>query len=480
MGEGLNVLVIEDSQADFLLIERHLKQSGLCAHCSRVASIEELQDAMDTSGWNVVLSDYSIPRLNFLESFKLVQARLPDVPVILVSGGIGEEKAIELLKLGISDFVLKDSLLRLAPAIERSQDEAAERRARRTAEKALRESEALYRSLFNNMLNGFAYCRMLFEQNQPKDFIFLSVNGAFETLTGLKDVIGKRMLEVIPGIRESDPELFEVYGRVALTGTPERFETYVEALGMWFSISVYSPREEHFVAVFDVITERKRAEEALRSSLEEKVALLKEVHHRVKNNLQIVASLLSLHSSRVEDQQVVDVLQDTRNRVHSMALLHEVLYRSGNLARINFAAYVEDLCRQLLRSFGPTVARVKLETRIAPIGLPLEQAVPCGLIINELVSNALKHAFPDERSGRITVQLDPAMGQVFVLRVSDDGVGLPPDLDPERTSTLGLQLVFNLTGQLHGHLTVDRPDDGGAAFSVFFPLPEDTPAKGES
>ena len=183
------------------------------------------------------------------------------------------------------------------------------------------------------------------------------------------------------------------------------------------------------MAVFDVITERKRTEIALRNSFEEKVALLKEVHHRVKNNLQIVASLLNLQSSRARNRQVVDVLQDTRNRVHSMALLHDVLYRSGNLARINFAAYVTELCTQLVRSFGPAASRVKVENRVARIGLPLEQSVPCGLIINELVSNALKHGFPDNRTGRVTVELGPAEGQRHLLCVRDDGIGLPHGMD---------------------------------------------------
>ena len=137
---------------------------------------------------------------------------------------------------------------------------------RKEAEKALRESERRYRSLFENMLEGYAYCRMLFEHDEPKDFVYLDVNGSFETLTGLNNVIGKKVSEVIPGIRESNPELLRIYGRVALTGKPERFETHVDPLGQWFSVSVYSPEKEHFVAVFDVITERKRAQAALQEA----------------------------------------------------------------------------------------------------------------------------------------------------------------------------------------------------------------------
>jgi PAS domain S-box-containing protein len=135
---------------------------------------------------------------------------------------------------------------------------------RKRAEAALRESEQLYRSLFENMLNGLAYCRMLFEDGEPRDFVYLAVNNKFEAQTGLRQVVGKKVSEVIPGIRQSDPQLFEVYGRVALTGQPEHLETFVEAMQAWYSISVFSPAREHFVAVFDVVTERKRQEEELR------------------------------------------------------------------------------------------------------------------------------------------------------------------------------------------------------------------------
>ncbi|WP_244083959.1 MASE3 domain-containing protein [Desulforhabdus sp. TSK] len=228
------------------------------------------------------------------------------------------------------------------------------------------------------------------------------------------------------------------------------------------------------------ITRYRQAMDALRGSLEEKIVLLRELHHRVKNNLQIVASLLGLQSSRVGNPEIVEVLRDTRNRVRSMSLLHEMLYKSTNLARIDFKPYIRDLCGQLLLSYGSAASMVRVENRVSPIGLPLEQSVPCGLIVNELVSNALKHGFPDGRSGRVTVELFQTDEGALVLSVRDDGVGLPVDLDPSNNATLGLQLVSRLAAQLGGRLKVDRPDAGGTAIGVVFPVPSGTSMEGKS
>jgi PAS domain S-box-containing protein len=197
---------------------------------------------------------------------------LDELPVILEKtkqGELVEHYETERVRKGgtrVSVSLTVSPLKDAAGAIVGASSIARNITARKQTEAALRQREEDYSSLFDNMLNGFAYCKMHFEQNQPQDFTYLNVNCAFETLTGLKDVVGRRVSEVIPGIQESNPELLATYARVALTGIPERFEVFVDALGMWFSIALYSPRKEYFVVVFDVITERKRAEEALRAS----------------------------------------------------------------------------------------------------------------------------------------------------------------------------------------------------------------------
>jgi len=227
-----------------------------------------------------------------------------------------------------------------------------------------------------------------------------------------------------------------------------------------------------FIGIVMDVTQLKHAESELRRSLDEKISLLKEVHHRVKNNLQIVESLLDLQSSRTHAPDANFALQETRNRVRSMGLLHETLYRSGNFASTNFSAYVDELCIQLFGSFGISTDRIKLKNLVAEIGIPLEQAVPCGLIINELVSNALKHGFPDERQGTITVEFYPNEPSALTLRITDDGIGLPRSIDPTQAHTLGLQLVRNLADQLRGRLSFEPGKTSGIVCTIVFPNPK--------
>jgi two-component sensor histidine kinase len=215
------------------------------------------------------------------------------------------------------------------------------------------------------------------------------------------------------------------------------------------------------------ITERQQVEAALRDSLRDKDVLLQEIHHRVKNNLQIVSSLLHLQTDQAAQPTVKAVFKEAQRRVLSMALIHESLYRSPNLAQVNLAEYIETLCTHVFRSFGVDGAQIKLVTRLEPVALGLEQAVPCGLIVNELLSNALKYAFPSGRTGQITLTLSAPAGQVQ-LRVADNGVGLPPPMENVPARPPGLGLVSMLAKQLKGEVVVERGE--GAAFQLTFPL----------
>lgn len=202
------------------------------------------------------------------------------------------------------------------------------------------------------------------------------------------------------------------------------------------------------------------------ASLEEKEALLKEVHHRVKNNLQLISSMLNLQASRIKDPAVAELFADSRNRVRSMALVHENLYRAGNFSKIPMESHIKALCAQLSRAYGVPGQRVGLEVEIADLQLDMNRAVTCGLIVNELVSNALKHAFPHGRPGRIRITVEPQGDGRHALRVHDDGVGLAETFDFERADTLGLQLVSDLTHQLRGTIEVNR--EQGTTFTIVF------------
>lgn len=221
------------------------------------------------------------------------------------------------------------------------------------------------------------------------------------------------------------------------------------------------------VAAFVDITDRKLSEQATAASLREKEALLKEVHHRVKNNLQVISSLLRLELGRTTEPGVKQVLGEMQNRILSMALLHETLYRSDDLSRVDLSRYLERLVQQVFRSAAPSGGRVTLHVSLEGASVDLEQAVPCGLLVTELVSNSLKHAFPDSRAGEVRVALAYLEdGETLRLSVSDSGIGLPEDFDTRRSKSLGLVLVSDLVRQLRGSLDIDA--EHGATFTVTF------------
>jgi two-component system, sensor histidine kinase PdtaS len=204
------------------------------------------------------------------------------------------------------------------------------------------------------------------------------------------------------------------------------------------------------------ISDRKREESRIRASLKEKDILLGEIHHRVKNNLQIVDSLLGLQSGAIEDTEIQNILRESQNRIKSMALIHQILYQSNDFARMDFSNFLDTLVPTLASSYGADPDRIVLAINAIEVRLPLSVAIPCGLMVNELISNALKHAFPGGRHGEIRIDLSMAPDGQVLLTVEDDGVGIPDDLDLNQTASLGLQLVMLLTDQIGGKMEVQR------------------------
>jgi two-component sensor histidine kinase len=222
----------------------------------------------------------------------------------------------------------------------------------------------------------------------------------------------------------------------------------------------------------DEIVNRKRIEHQLRSALQEKDILLKEIHHRVKNNLQMISSLLYFQAQNAEDVRLVNVLQESRNRIKSIAIVHEQLYQTKDLAKIEFDSYLRSLTSYLFHVYTVNTETIALQIAAEKIILTVETAIPCALALNELVTNVLKHAFPNDRSGKLRIDFHQEKNQ-GLLRISDDGIGMPHALDLHHIESLGLSLVMDLViKQLHGQVELDRTQ--GTTFTITFPIPYET------
>ncbi len=722
MNKQLRILILEDDDTDAELMEHELRKANFTFTSKRVETGDAFQENLVDFAPELILADYTLPSFDGCSALRIAKEKCPDVPFIFVSGTIGEDFAIESLKSGATDYILKDRLSRLAPAVHRALSEVGEKIEYRKAEKALKESELRFRSVVQSANDAIILMDgrcVIFSWNTGAQAMF----GYME-----KEVVGKSISHIIPdrykkdhikkiecaglagkpgikrkriesyGLRKggiefpvdismatwkteegtfysaiirditereqaeeklrlfrslidqsndaifvSDPETgrildandkacvnlgykreeffnmrvmdFEVnlpdqfswkehVGKVqsrrhlileglhrrkdgtifpvevnvsfivlekidymlavvrditerkqAEAAIQEREERLHQAVGV-SQIGIFdhdhrtdtiywSPEQRHIYGwgpeepvtlpeflnhvyledreriaeavrrahdpsgdgSFDVehriidrngaihwlstrsrthfegegsschpvrtvgasadITERKRAEEKIEASLKEKETLLREIHHRVKNNMQIVSSLLGLQAESIKEEKYLEMFRDSRNRIMSMYIIHEKLYRSKDLEKIEFNEYIRDLANGLLQSHGIEAGKVELNINVGDTSLGIDFAIPCGLIINELITNSLKYAFPDGRNGKISILLHPFNKNMFELVVSDNGVGFPSDVDFRKTESLGLRLVTILAeNQLHGQIDLNR--SGGTEFTIKF------------
>ncbi len=466
MPTRVRVLILEDNSADAEMTIHELRRADFEPEWRRVDTESEYTEHLERPP-DVILSDCNLPLLNASRALELLHQRhLDNIPFIVVCQALAEDSAIAMLGKGATDYLLKDRLARLGAAVRRALGEAKLRDDVHRAEQALRASDVRFSSFMNNSQT------LAFIKDQ--DGRILYINNTCEQIWGvaLANCLGKTNHQLWPAEMADrlDANDAAVIQRDESSQLVEEISLRngrtVPMLTFRFPFADGDGRRLLGGVSVD-ISEQVRTQKALVSALAAKELLIKEVHHRVKNNLQIISSLLYMQSESLQDQAAARALQDSQERLQCMALIHERLNGNGEPDRLDFRDYASTLARDLFHSYGVDTERITLRFELEPVSLGLNQAIPCGLILNELLTNSLKHAFPDQRRGEILVKLSWVEGQPVKLTVADDGVGLPAEFDWKESQSLGLRIMNILGRQLDG--AIRRKTGGGTVFSLEFP-----------
>ncbi len=469
MERPLKLLLLEDDPVDQQVFETFIETNNLPYEVVATSSMSQGVKLASQNSYDIIIADYVLEDGTVLDLLNAVES----TPVIIATASGDEETAVKAMKAGAYDYLIKDQELNYLRMIPVTVDRAVfQSRARRQARMLDHALMSIHDAVFITDENG----RIIF------------VNAAFTAMYEYdqQEILGSeaRMLCMdqdmchLASAPEDDAE--QALECIHCRKNGDRFPVAVTRSDLGDELG----KEQAIVWVVRDISSWKRTEEQLLHSLREKEVLLREVHHRVKNNLQVVSSMLNLQAGFVRDEQTADALRDSQNRVKSMALIHERLYHSEFLTRVDFAKYVRSLAEHIKSTYH-RVGGVDMELGIDEnLQLEVDVAIPCGLMLNELVTNAFKHGFPQGGPGSIAiaVTVEPAgesqpvrlvqsgeAARRMRLVVKDNGTGFPENFSAQASETLGLQLVDMLAQQLHGSYTVERVS-AGARISVSIPV----------
>ena len=458
--QPVRVLILEDSAGDAELMVRELCHGGFDPVWERVDTEAAYLQQLATNP-DIVLAGYRLPQLAAPRALELLRGRSLNIPFIVVSGAVGEEGAISMMCNGASDYLLKDRLARLGPAVSRALEDK-KQRGRAAADLASSEVR------FDSFMNNSPTLALI----KDEDGRMLYMNDTCETMWGARraDCLGKLDRELWP--LQTAEKLRANDAAVLRDGRPSRLVEdlvfrdghILQLLSFRFVVDDAGRRMLGGISVD--IGEQLLTQKALSNALRAKETLLREVHHRVKNNLQIISSLVSMQAASIQDPAAARAFDDIQKRVRALALIHDRLNGDDDMDRLDFSAYASALALDLMYSCKVDSERIRLCFDLQPVWLELNQAVPCGLILNELLTNSLKYAFPQDRRGEIKLSLTCGPDEIVTLTVADNGIGLPPGFDLAQSQSLGLQIVDTLASQLDG-AAHHQPADG-AVFVVTF------------
>ena len=469
-----NILLVEDEIITAQVEKKQLEEEGY-----QVFHVLTGKEAIDTVYSNQLPIDIILMDINLGEGIDGTQAAQKifkqfDIPIIFLSSHF-EKKFIERAeKISSYGYVIKNPnptvlnttikmALKLFETKRNLKDELARRK---LAEKEVYKKEEQFKTLFMSIEEGFYLSEIIYDSNGiPCDYRYLEVNPKFEQIIGMSrdKIIGKRYKELVP---VDTTDWLETYCRVARTGTPSYYYFYSPEYKMHFETYSYKPSAKQVSVFVRNVTERKLAEEAIQNLLKEKELLLKETHHRVNNNMNMLLGLLTLQVEAQKNPVIKDILNHISNRIQNMVMVYDKLYRLDIRGELNAKEFLPPLIDEIIGLYQSTVS-VKKDVYIEDIVISKTVLSPIGIIINELITNSMKHAFTDSQSGIITISLSKNNDAV-TMKYEDNGIGMPESLRAENSSGFGLQLIELLVQQIQGSVTVEK--NNGTIYTIEFKI----------
>jgi len=459
-----SILIVEDNPGDLRVIKEYFKDLSADYYeiidCSTLAAAAVL---IKECKFDAVLLDLGLPDSSGLDSLKAIREISSEIPVIVMTINKNDENGLESIKHGAQDFLIKDQLR--SDSLKRSLKYAIERK---NLEYNLNNSLKLFEETFEQAAVGFSHVSL--------DGKYLKVNRKFAEMLGLEkeEIINKHIQDIThPDDLEKDLRLFHelVKGKINNYNLEKRYIRKDSSI-IWVSLTrtgiTYNKKDYYYLfTTIEDITGRKKAEIDLKSSVNEKELLIKESHHRIKNNLQLVSSLLSISMQNANDNGAKDLLIDSQNRIRSISTLHEYLYRSTALNDVNIQDYLYNFFDHLRASLSTDSHHIRIIKNINSFIVKSDLAVSLGLIANELVTNAIKYAFIGRENGIIVIDIKKE-NDFILFKVKDDGSGMDKKIDFKNAETLGLQIIYSLVMQHNGSMECNV--NNGTEFCIKFKI----------